>query len=53
MSYVAKVTGKEQISLGKIVSASMMSMLLFVSQTAPALGNPTGGAVVAGAATIG
>ena len=37
----------------KFVSACGMSLLLLVGQSAPLLGNPTGGAVVAGSATIG
>jgi len=36
----------------KIVSASGLSILLLLGQTAPVLGNPQGGNVVAGSATI-
>jgi trimeric autotransporter adhesin len=39
--------------LSKIASASSLSLLLFLGQTVPMLGNPTGGTVVAGSATIG
>ena len=37
----------------RIVGASALSVLLLFGQTAPLLANPTGGAVVAGSATIG
>jgi filamentous hemagglutinin family protein len=37
----------------KIASASGLSFLLLFGQTFPAFGNPTGGSVVAGSATIG
>ena len=37
----------------KFFSACGMSALLLIGQTAPLLGNPTGGTVVAGSATIG
>ena len=37
----------------KAASAVGMSLLLFAGQTAPLIGNPTGGAVVAGSATVG
>ena len=37
----------------KVASAAAMSFLLVCGQTAPVLANPTGGAVVAGSATIG
>ena len=37
----------------KVASAGGMSLLLLLGQSAPVLGNPTGGAVVAGSATIG
>jgi filamentous hemagglutinin family protein len=44
---------RDNFKPGRIVSAVGMSLLLLVGQTAPLLGNPTGGAVVAGSATIG
>jgi filamentous hemagglutinin family protein len=37
----------------KAVSATLMSLVLLIGQTAPVMGNPAGGAVVAGSATIG
>src|ERR1700722_19275021 len=37
----------------RVVGASAMSVLLLLGQSAPLLANPTGGAVVAGSATIG
>jgi filamentous hemagglutinin family protein len=37
----------------RIIGASALSVLLLFGQSAPLLANPTGGAVVAGAATIG
>src|SRR5271156_3277875 len=37
---------------GRLVSAMGLSLLLVWSQTAPVLGNPTGGTVVAGSASI-
>jgi filamentous hemagglutinin family protein len=41
-----------ELKLGRFLSACAMSVLLFLGQTASLLGNPTGGAVVAGSATI-
>ena len=53
MSSLAFEKRDPSAKLSKIASASSLSLLLFLSQTAPMLGNPTGGAVVAGSATIG
>jgi filamentous hemagglutinin family protein len=53
MSRIAFEKGGEYFKPWKIVSALGLSLLLLFGQTAPVLGNPTGGAVVAGSATIG
>ena len=45
--------GGEGLRKWRVASACGMSLLLLLGQTAPLLGNPTGGAVVAGSATIG
>jgi filamentous hemagglutinin family protein len=43
----------ECLSAWKVISALGLLLLLSFGQTAPVLGNPTGGTVVAGSATIG
>ena len=44
---------KDRISPGRVGSATVLSFLLFLTQSAPLLGNPAGGTVVAGSASIG
>jgi filamentous hemagglutinin family protein len=44
---------RERLNPRKVAAACGLSLLLLFGQTAPVLANPTGGAVVAGSATIG
>ena len=53
MQHNAFKTKGEGYHLGRVLSAGAMSLVLLLGQTAPLLGNPTGGTVVAGSATIG
>ena len=53
MNHNAFKTNREGYSWARVLSAGGMSALLLFGQTAPLLGNPTGGTVVAGSATIG
>lgn len=53
MSRIAFARVGEHFKPWKVISALGLSLLLLFGQTAPVFGNPTGGAVVAGSATIG
>ena len=53
MSTHASLDRQMRLKPWKVVSAWAMSLLLVFGQTVPVLGNPTGGQVVAGSATIG
>src|SRR5277367_777935 len=53
MNRTARDRREEGVKLRKIASACGLSFLLLFGQTAPLLGNPTGGTVVAGSASIG
>jgi filamentous hemagglutinin family protein len=53
MSQVASKNRGENLRPWKVASAVSISLLMIAGQTQPAIGNPTGGAVVAGSANIG
>ena len=52
MSALALVK-RDRVQFHRLTGASALSAILLLGQSAPLLANPTGGAVVAGAATIG
>ena len=53
MNHLRHAKGEIKFNYQRFLSATGLSFLLVFGQTVPLLGNPTGGAVVAGGATIG